>query len=62
MKTYRLAIIYKDSVKDCKNFSTKSFIKAHTQARQHMRQNTDVVSMLIYSDQNTSIVLQRKWA
>jgi len=61
-KTFRIALIYETWVSDTETFATPHFSEAHKKACDIMRADKLIVSCLIYSNQNTAMVLQRKWA
>lgn len=61
-KTFRLAFIYDTWVTDDSEFETIDYSEAYKEAIKQMKKDKLVVSTLIYSNKNTAIVLQRKWA
>lgn len=61
-KTFRVASIYSTWVTDSEDFSTTDYKDAYKFAIEQMQNNKQIVSCLIYSNKNTAIVIQRKYA
>lgn len=61
-KIYRTAFIYENWVSDQTDFETPDYSAAYSEAIKQMKKNKLIVSVLIYSNKNTAIVIQRKYA
>lgn len=62
IKTFRIASIYENSVLQESEFVTASYSEAYEKCIEKMREDPYAVAYLIFSNQDTAIVIKRKYA